>query len=299
MAPQCKQMRAGACNGFAYNSVKLVLLASGYRYEVHSNTFIISGIVLYPFEILLCPNSDHIWRIIVSVVSDISTYITILQPVEFHFVFFPGISKWSPGTAVNFNNRYMINMDIFCKMESMRSIHWLQDRYSVTSWEFCHPHVHSPRFVRCSRRRLQNKSRVKYFYWSAHFVWAQLNTPTQRSASVYCTAYISFTSKRSFVPVFMTPMHAEQRTFEQERLLSVRMLWRIKCQQCGRVYGPQLGAEDGPLFNTRLVKVKRFPKKLPIAINSLVTTGDEIVRRTGLYRSFGPNRVEIWAKNDG
>ncbi len=39
MAQQDKQMRVDACEDFAYNSVKLVLLANGYRYEVDSNTF--------------------------------------------------------------------------------------------------------------------------------------------------------------------------------------------------------------------------------------------------------------------
>jgi hypothetical protein len=39
MAQQGKQMRVGAREGFAYNSVKLVLLANGNRYEVDYNTF--------------------------------------------------------------------------------------------------------------------------------------------------------------------------------------------------------------------------------------------------------------------
>jgi hypothetical protein len=39
MAQQGKQMRVGALEGFAYLSVKLVLLANGDRYEVDSNTF--------------------------------------------------------------------------------------------------------------------------------------------------------------------------------------------------------------------------------------------------------------------
>jgi hypothetical protein len=37
MAQQGEQMRVGAREGFAYNSVKLVLLANGSRYEVDSN----------------------------------------------------------------------------------------------------------------------------------------------------------------------------------------------------------------------------------------------------------------------
>jgi hypothetical protein len=39
MAQQGKQMRVGACEGFAYHSVKLVLLANGNRYEDDFNTF--------------------------------------------------------------------------------------------------------------------------------------------------------------------------------------------------------------------------------------------------------------------
>jgi hypothetical protein len=40
MAQQNKQMRVGAREGFAYQSVKLVLLANVNRYEVDSNTFL-------------------------------------------------------------------------------------------------------------------------------------------------------------------------------------------------------------------------------------------------------------------
>ncbi len=39
MAQQGKQMRVGACEGFAYHSVKLFLLANGNSYEVDSNKF--------------------------------------------------------------------------------------------------------------------------------------------------------------------------------------------------------------------------------------------------------------------
>ncbi len=59
MALQGKQMRVGAREGFAYYSVKLVLLAKGNRYEVDSNTFFQSGKTLYPFWVLPCHNSDH------------------------------------------------------------------------------------------------------------------------------------------------------------------------------------------------------------------------------------------------
>jgi hypothetical protein len=39
MAQQGKQIRVGAREGFACQSVKMVLLANGNRYEVESNTF--------------------------------------------------------------------------------------------------------------------------------------------------------------------------------------------------------------------------------------------------------------------
>ncbi len=52
-------MRVGAREGFAHHSVKLVLVANGNRCEVDSNTFFFSnGKALYPFIVLLCPNSD-------------------------------------------------------------------------------------------------------------------------------------------------------------------------------------------------------------------------------------------------
>jgi hypothetical protein len=40
MAQQGKQVRLGASKGFAYNSVKLVLLANYNRYEVDTNKFL-------------------------------------------------------------------------------------------------------------------------------------------------------------------------------------------------------------------------------------------------------------------
>ncbi len=43
MAQQGEQMKVGAREGFAYHSVKLVLLAKGNRYGVDSNTFFPSG----------------------------------------------------------------------------------------------------------------------------------------------------------------------------------------------------------------------------------------------------------------
>ncbi len=56
-AQQGKQGRVGVCEGFACNSVKLVSLANGNRYEVDSNTFFLSGKALYPYKILLCMDS--------------------------------------------------------------------------------------------------------------------------------------------------------------------------------------------------------------------------------------------------
>jgi hypothetical protein len=58
MAQEGKQMRVGAREGFAYHSVKLVLLANGNRCGVDLNTFFLSGKSLYPFKVLPCPNSD-------------------------------------------------------------------------------------------------------------------------------------------------------------------------------------------------------------------------------------------------
>ncbi len=40
MAQQGKQMRGGACEGFPYNSIKLVSKANGNRYKVDLNTFL-------------------------------------------------------------------------------------------------------------------------------------------------------------------------------------------------------------------------------------------------------------------
>jgi hypothetical protein len=49
MAQQRKQVRVGACEGFSYNSLKLVLLANGNRCGVDSNTFLFDGEALYQF----------------------------------------------------------------------------------------------------------------------------------------------------------------------------------------------------------------------------------------------------------
>jgi hypothetical protein len=46
MAQQGKQMRVGARSGFAYHSVKLVLLANCNMFEVDSITFFLSSIAI-------------------------------------------------------------------------------------------------------------------------------------------------------------------------------------------------------------------------------------------------------------
>jgi hypothetical protein len=70
MAQQGKQMRFGAREGFAYQSLNLVLLANHNRYEVDSTTFFPCGKALYPFKVLLCPNSDIFWHTFISAVCD-------------------------------------------------------------------------------------------------------------------------------------------------------------------------------------------------------------------------------------
>jgi hypothetical protein len=50
-------MRVGPREGFAYHSLKLVLLAIDNRYKLNSSMFI-SGKALYQFKVLSCFNSD-------------------------------------------------------------------------------------------------------------------------------------------------------------------------------------------------------------------------------------------------
>jgi hypothetical protein len=50
MAQQGKQMRVGACNGFEYQSVKLVIPAN--RYDVDSNMLCLIGNACEPFKVL-------------------------------------------------------------------------------------------------------------------------------------------------------------------------------------------------------------------------------------------------------
>jgi hypothetical protein len=58
MTQQGKQVRVGACEGFAYHSVRLVLLDNRDGYQVDSNTFFLSGSALDSFEVLPCPKAD-------------------------------------------------------------------------------------------------------------------------------------------------------------------------------------------------------------------------------------------------
>jgi hypothetical protein len=51
MTQQGKQMSVDAREGFAYKSVKLVLLANGYWYEIDFNTFFLSRKALYPLKV--------------------------------------------------------------------------------------------------------------------------------------------------------------------------------------------------------------------------------------------------------
>jgi hypothetical protein len=44
------QMRSGACEGFPYRSVKLVLLANGYRYEMDSSLFYLNYKTFHSFR---------------------------------------------------------------------------------------------------------------------------------------------------------------------------------------------------------------------------------------------------------
>ncbi len=58
MAQLGKQMRVCACEVFAYDSVKPVILANGSRYEVDGNTIFVSDKDFYSFKVLPCPKSD-------------------------------------------------------------------------------------------------------------------------------------------------------------------------------------------------------------------------------------------------
>jgi hypothetical protein len=55
----CKLRQTGeSWGGFAYHSVKLVLMASGKSYEVDSIMCFLNGTSLYALRILFCPNPD-------------------------------------------------------------------------------------------------------------------------------------------------------------------------------------------------------------------------------------------------
>jgi hypothetical protein len=68
MAQQGKRMRFRACNGFAYHSINLVLLANSNRYEVGSTKFFVRSRALYSLEVFLCTKSELFWHTFVSVV---------------------------------------------------------------------------------------------------------------------------------------------------------------------------------------------------------------------------------------
>jgi hypothetical protein len=70
MSQEGEQMRVGAYKGFAYYSVKLVLLANANVYYVDFSRFFFSGKAVYPFEVLFCPNSDHFRNTFVSIVCE-------------------------------------------------------------------------------------------------------------------------------------------------------------------------------------------------------------------------------------
>ncbi len=55
-AQQGKQMRVGACEGFPYHSVELILLAKGNRHKVDFNRIFKSGKAFYPFTVMPCSN---------------------------------------------------------------------------------------------------------------------------------------------------------------------------------------------------------------------------------------------------
>ncbi len=60
MAQQGIQMKVGAREGFAYNSVTCISLANGNRYEVNSITILLTGEALHDsIHLKYCrPNSD-------------------------------------------------------------------------------------------------------------------------------------------------------------------------------------------------------------------------------------------------
>jgi hypothetical protein len=67
MAQQGEKMRVGAREGFAYHSMKLVLLASGNRYKVEFNTFFLINKAVQPFNVSPCPSSSLILTHILTV----------------------------------------------------------------------------------------------------------------------------------------------------------------------------------------------------------------------------------------
>jgi hypothetical protein len=65
-----------ASERFPYCSVKLVLLTNGIRYELDSNTFLVSD---KAFRILPCPKSERLWHTYVSVVCDLRWSVVLVS----------------------------------------------------------------------------------------------------------------------------------------------------------------------------------------------------------------------------
>jgi hypothetical protein len=73
IAQQGKQMRVGARQGFAYNSINLVSLATVTVMRLNPVCIFMSGKALYPFKVMPCANSDLFQQPIASVVCDHDT----------------------------------------------------------------------------------------------------------------------------------------------------------------------------------------------------------------------------------
>jgi hypothetical protein len=95
-------------SGEISNSVELVLVANGNRYEVDSETFFLSGKALYPYKILPCMDSDLFWHAFASVICgnpsqnrggnhDTSVWIKIVRTtLDQDFTFWSAVQRtWS------------------------------------------------------------------------------------------------------------------------------------------------------------------------------------------------------------
>ncbi len=87
-AQQGKQMRVGARKGFAYHSVKLVLLANGNRYVFDYNTFFL--VVKPSIRLKYCPvlTPTFFWHTSVSVVG-LKTYVVAPSHQDYPLTFLP------------------------------------------------------------------------------------------------------------------------------------------------------------------------------------------------------------------